>query len=157
MCCHVVDKLLSLGHDKAAVQIGDLAVAVLIVDQESDFVETTAVGWMGLVTAPPRRARREPPLRRATAPTNQRPRQTSIDVATRLIRPVVEGLALVDDVNGQKLEGRIADDPVRAMGYVTRVHADCTGGNSLALAVWRFDSRSTEDILRLLTVVDVQR
>ena len=83
--------------------------------------------------------------------------QTQRATSSDLFRRVVERLALIDDVNGQKLDRLVTDDLVCAVRYDPYVEADSTSRNRQFPSIWQFDRAALEEIVRFIAVVDVQR
>src|SRR5262245_57678997 len=73
----------------------------------------------------------------------------------RLLRLVVERLALVDDVNGQEFDRFVAQHLERSMGHATCGYACRAGWNGHLLAVWRFDCAPLQEVIRLFPVMNV--
>ena len=63
-----------------------------------------------------------------------------------LFRRVVERLALIDDVNGQKLVRLVTDDFVCAVRYVPYVEADSASRNRQFPSIWQFDCAALEEV-----------
>src|SRR4051812_46901708 len=69
---------------------------------------------------------------------------------------VVERLALVDDVNGQKLDRLVANDLVGTVRHIPNVQANSTSRNWHLFSIWQLDGATFEEVVGFVAMVDVQ-
>src|SRR5882757_4909711 len=67
----------------------------------------------------------------------------------------VERPALVDDVNGQKLDRFVGHNLVRTMRHIPNVQPNSTSRNWHLLSIWQLDGATLEEVIRFIATMDV--